>query len=69
MAGPRAGGRSAMAYGKCWHGVRLRRVFATLMAGSPFDPGNVRRLQEIGHAVEVLGLAGDGGTAVRCCPR
>lgn len=37
---------------------RLRRVFATLIAGRPFEPGNVRRLQEIGLALLVLELAG-----------
>ena len=37
---------------------RLRRVFATLIAGRPFDPGNVRRLQEIGVALLALELAG-----------
>ncbi len=39
---------------------RLRRVFATLIAGRPFEPGNVRRLQEIGLALLVLELAGYG---------
>ena len=37
---------------------RLRRVFSTLIAGRPFEPGNVRRLQEIGLALLVLELAG-----------
>ena len=37
---------------------RLRRVFATLIAGRPFDIGNVRRLQGIGLALLVLELAG-----------
>ena len=37
---------------------RLRRVFATLIAGRPFDVGNVRRLQEIGAALLALELAG-----------
>ena len=37
---------------------RLRRVFTTLIAGRPFDPGNVRRLQEIGVALLALELAG-----------
>ena len=37
---------------------RLRRVFATLIAGRPFDLGNVRRLQQIGAALLALELAG-----------
>ena len=37
---------------------RLRRVFATLIAGRPFDARNVRRLQEIGLALLALELAG-----------
>ncbi len=37
---------------------RLRRLFSTLIAGRPFDPRNVRRLQEIGLALLVLELAG-----------
>ncbi len=37
---------------------RLRRVFATLIAGRPFEPRNVRRLQEIGLSLLVLELAG-----------
>ena len=37
---------------------RLRRVFSTLIAGRPFEAGNVRRLQEIGVALLALELAG-----------
>lgn len=37
---------------------RLRRLFSTLIAGRPFEPGNVRRLQEIGLALVALELAG-----------
>ena len=37
---------------------RLRRLFATLIAGRPFEPKNARRLQEIGLALLALQLAG-----------
>ena len=33
---------------------RLRRIFATLTAGDPFDPENVRRLRTIGLMLAVL---------------
>lgn len=37
---------------------RLRRVFATLIEGRPFRPGNAQRLRAIGLALIVLQLAG-----------
>ena len=33
---------------------RLRRVFQTLTAGDPFEPGNVQRLRAIGFALAAL---------------
>jgi hypothetical protein len=33
---------------------RLRRVFQTLTAGDPFEPGNVKRLRAIGFALAAL---------------
>jgi len=35
---------------------RLRRVFQTLTAGDPFEPGNVKRLRHIGFALAALEL-------------
>jgi hypothetical protein len=35
---------------------RLRRIFATLTAGDPFHPGNVRRLRTIGGMLAALEL-------------
>jgi hypothetical protein len=34
--------------------IRLRRIFATLTAGDPFDPENVRRLRTIGLMLAAL---------------
>ena len=34
----------------------LRRIFATLTAGDPFHPGNVRRLRVIGLVLAALGV-------------
>jgi hypothetical protein len=34
----------------------LRRIFATLTAGDPFHPGNVRRLRVIGLVLAALGI-------------
>jgi hypothetical protein len=36
---------------------RLRRVFATLTAGDPFHPDNVRRLRVVGLALAALLVA------------
>ncbi len=36
---------------------RLRRIFATLMAGDPFEPENVRRLRTIGLMLAVLEIS------------
>ena len=35
---------------------RTRRVFATMIAGDPFDPGNVARLRVIGFALAAMEL-------------
>ncbi len=37
---------------------RLRRVFATMSTGDPFDPANVRRLREAGLALVAVQLVG-----------
>lgn len=50
---------AALAAGMVWLIInRLRRIFATLTAGDPFRPENVRWLQTIGIALAVINLAG-----------